>query len=152
MAVINLQRREPVIRSSQQGVVLLEVLVAVLIFSIGILGMIGMQAASVTAVSDAKYRSEAAMVADQILARIWADQANVTAYDTGGSAVSLAGFEANLPDGKRQVAVGPLPAIPPAPAPALPAMRTVTVTITWQPPESATVRRFVTETQISSTL
>jgi type IV pilus assembly protein PilV len=145
MASMNSQRRAPVLQSSQQGVVLLEVLVAVLIFSIGILGMIGMQAASVTAVSDAKYRSEAAMVADQIFARIWADQANVTTYDTGGAAVSLAGFEAKLPNGKRKVAVGPLPALPD------PQMRTVTVTITWQPPEGSVVHQFVTETQISST-
>jgi type IV pilus assembly protein PilV len=149
MAVRIVPKRMTASRSNQAGVVLLEVLVAALIFSIGILGMIGMQAASVTAVSDAKYRSEAAMVADQILARIWADQANVTTYDTGGSAVSLAGFEANLPNGKRLVAVGPLPAVV---VPPVPVMRTVTVTITWQPPESTTVHRFVTETQISSTL
>ncbi len=152
MTVKIVPKRVPARRDNQSGVVLLEVLVAVLIFSIGILGMIGMQAASVTAVSDAKYRSEAAMVADQILARIWADQANVTTYDTGGSAVSLSGFEANLPNGKRLVAVGPLPAVPPPPATPLPVMRTVSVTITWQPPDSTTVHRFVTETQISPTM
>jgi len=136
------RRSRPV--ASQRGVVLLEVLVAVLIFSIGILGMIAMQAASVTAVSDAKYRSEAAMVADQIIARMWADQANITSYQTSGP-VDLAGFEAKLPLGKRDVTVSALPAA------SEPQMRTVTITITWQPPEGTTVHQYVTETQISPT-
>lgn len=135
------RRSRPV--AGQRGVVLLEVLVAVLIFSIGILGMIAMQTASVTAVSDAKYRSEAAMVADQIIARMWADQANITAYNTGGP-VSLAGYEAKLPNGKREVAVGALP------PPTEPQMRTVTIRITWQPPEGTTEHQYVTETRITS--
>lgn len=127
----------------QGGVVLIEALIAVLIFSIGILGVVGMQAASVTAVTDAKYRAEAAMVANQIVARMWADQANIAAYATGP--VLMSSYEANLPQGKRQVVVGALPALP------APQMRTVTVTITWQPPQGTTVRTYVTETQISST-
>jgi type IV pilus assembly protein PilV len=151
MAVKIVPKRVPARRDNQSGVVLLEVLVAVLIFSIGILGMIGMQAASITAVSDAKYRSEAAMAADQLIARMWADQANIAAYSTGGVAVALEGFEAKLPDGKRQVDVGAVP-VSPIPGVVLPAMRTVTVTITWQPPESTTVHTFVTETQISSAI
>lgn len=138
-------------RFGQSGVVLLEALVAILIFSIGLLGMLGMQAASVNAVSDAKYRSEAAMVANQIVARMWADQANIGLYDTGGAFVDIDAGESPLHKlgagiAQKQVLVGPPPLDP-----LLPQMRTVVVTITWTPPGSTTVRRFVTETQIAST-
>lgn len=133
--------------AGQSGVVLLEVLVAVLIFSIGLLGIIGMQAASVSAVSDAKYRSEAALVANQIIARIWADQANIDAYQTAGP-VLLSGGESPLADleGTKEVVIGLPPASP------APQMRTVAVTIRWQAPGSSVERRYVTETQVSSAI
>jgi type IV pilus assembly protein PilV len=50
----------------QRGVFLLEALVAILIFSLGVLGMVAMGAASVAAQSDAQYRTEAANLASEI--------------------------------------------------------------------------------------
>jgi len=50
---------------------LLEGLIAVLIFSMGILAIVGMQAAAVKASSDAKYRSEAGLLANQLLGAMW---------------------------------------------------------------------------------
>jgi type IV pilus assembly protein PilV len=50
----------------QRGVFLLEALVAILIFSLGVLGMVAMGAASVAAQSDAQYRTEAANLANEI--------------------------------------------------------------------------------------
>ena len=145
--VASVHRRPSAVPASQAGVVLLEALIAILIFSIGLLGMLGMQAASVSAVSEAKYRSEAAMVANQIIARMWADQAHVTSYDTAGP-VALSTAESNLSlfgagNAQKTVVVGPLPAV------GLPQMRTVTVTITWKAPGSTTQHEFVTETQIA---
>lgn len=55
----------------QQGVIVLEGLIAILIFSIGILALMGMQAASISATTSAKYRSDASYLADQIISRIW---------------------------------------------------------------------------------
>ena len=42
-------------RNNQSGVMLLEVLVALLIFAIGILGLLGMQAVSIKPTADSKY-------------------------------------------------------------------------------------------------
>ena len=55
----------------QSGSMLLEALVAILIFSIGILALVGMQAAAINNVSDAKYRSTAGFLANEIVGTIW---------------------------------------------------------------------------------
>lgn len=60
------------IDSGQQGMVLLEALIAVLIFSLGLLGLAGGQASAIKAQGEAKARAEAAFVASQIVGDLWA--------------------------------------------------------------------------------
>jgi len=60
-------------KHSQQGAVLLEALIAFLIFSMGLLGVIGLQATAINNTLDARYRSDAAFLANQVIAQIWAD-------------------------------------------------------------------------------
>ncbi len=67
---------------SQQGVMLIEALIGILIFSIGILAMMGMQAVAMQTTIDAKYRSEASYLANQIIGTMWADYKNLATYDT----------------------------------------------------------------------
>ena len=59
------------IKQQQHGVMLLEALIGILIFSIGILALIALQSASVSATSDARYRVEAVNLANQMLGTIW---------------------------------------------------------------------------------
>ena len=59
--------------NSQQGVVLLESLIAILIFSLGVLGIVGLQASMIKSTSDAKFRSEASYIAQQKIGLMWAD-------------------------------------------------------------------------------
>jgi len=61
-------------KSASQGSVLLEALVGILIFSVGILALIAMQAESVRNTSEAKYRNDASYLANQIIGRMWADR------------------------------------------------------------------------------
>ncbi len=56
----------------QSGMVLLEGLIAVLLFSIGILAIVGMQGSAVRASSDAKYRADAGMLVSQLIGQMWA--------------------------------------------------------------------------------
>lgn len=51
---------------------LLEVLIAILIFAIGLLGIIGLQAASIKEAAGAEYRSIAALQANDVIGRMWA--------------------------------------------------------------------------------
>lgn len=75
---------------SQRGVMLIEALIAILIFSIGILGIIGLQASAVQQSTDAKNRAEAAYLADQLMGQMWTDTRTVanlqTKYQSCGSA------------------------------------------------------------------
>jgi len=58
-------------RSYQSGMMLLEALIGILIFSIGILALVAMQTAAVSSVADAQYRVEAVNLSNQVLANIW---------------------------------------------------------------------------------
>ena len=60
-------------KQAQHGVILLEALIAVLLFSMGVLALVGLQAAMVKNTSDSKYRAEASFIAQQTIGQIWAD-------------------------------------------------------------------------------
>lgn len=66
----------------QGGSVLLEALVAILIFSVGILAVVGMQTSAVKAASDAKYRSDASLLANELLGQMWVTNRNATNMQT----------------------------------------------------------------------
>lgn len=57
-------------RQRQNGIVLIEALIALLIFSIGILATIGLQATAISAQSDAQYRIEASNLVDRMIGEI----------------------------------------------------------------------------------
>lgn len=65
----------------QTGTILIESLVAILIFSIGVLALVGFQANAIKANTDSRARAEASYLADQILGDIWAgDKKNLGNY------------------------------------------------------------------------
>ena len=68
-------------RRTQHGVALLEVLVAVLILSFGVLGLIGLQARAIGVANDAEGRSQAAILADDIIAEMWINRSTTVAAD-----------------------------------------------------------------------
>jgi type IV pilus assembly protein PilV len=112
--------------ASQGGFMLLEALIAILIFSVGILSMVGLQSMATRYATDAKFRSTAGYLASKCMADIWvADRAKIskTCVD-----------DANLPDlpnGKRTVVV----------AGDTLSGYTVTVTINWQLPGDSTTHQ-----------
>jgi type IV pilus assembly protein PilV len=118
-------------RRSQAGVMLIEALVAILIFTLGIVAVMGLQANSIIQVSQAKYRTDAAYLANQIIGKMWVDQANLSAYvGTGyaGRSPWDTQVAATLPQGAGTIAVvGSL----------------VTVTITWKQPEDVVTHKQV---------
>jgi type IV pilus assembly protein PilV len=129
---------------------LLEALIAILIFSIGILGLVAMQGNAISNVSDAKYRTDASLLANQLIAQIWVDRANIGSYDyrSGGAPPTaltswVAQVNANLPQAA---------ANPPIVAVDVPT-GSVDITVQWQQPNaaaSATPRRYRTVTVITN--
>lgn len=131
---------KPIILQKQQGSVILEALIAILIFSIGILALIGMQATSISNVADAKYRTDAGFLADQMIGNMWAGRllnasgvaspnpAYACNVSTPCSTVTFTQAWASsvadtLPLGTGSIAVSGT---------------AVTVTLTWQPPKTTT--------------
>ena len=102
-------------KSEQQGVVLIEALIALLIFSMGILALVGLQAAMIKSTTENKFRADASFIAQQQLGRIWAGDHTNLANFVGETAVTNM-----LPNGKAIIAVG--------------ARGLVTATVTWQSP------------------
>lgn len=82
-------------RLSQQGSFMLEALIGMVIFFMGVLTMIALQASSIAIQADSQYRVEAGNLADQILGEI-----NLNSRDSTGvvNAVTLASF-AHRPTG-----------------------------------------------------
>ena len=115
---------------NQRGVVLIEVMVAALIFAIGILAVIGLQAAAIANVADAKYRVDASMVANRLLGSVWANQ---TTAATSSGAVS------ELPNGSY---VQTLTAITEPLDASTKIGYAANVTVTWQPPNATAVHTF----------
>jgi type IV pilus assembly protein PilV len=65
----------------QRGVMVLEALIAILIFSLGILALMALQATAIRLSGDAKYRTDAAFLADKMIAQMWLDDpANLSGY------------------------------------------------------------------------
>jgi type IV pilus assembly protein PilV len=54
----------------QAGFTLIEVLVSLLVFSVGVLALVGLQGQAVRFASDAQHRASATFLADQLLARM----------------------------------------------------------------------------------
>ena len=57
---------------AQAGMMLLEGLLAILIFSIGVLAIVGLQSVATKQVTDARYRTEASVLVEQLLGEMWA--------------------------------------------------------------------------------
>jgi type IV pilus assembly protein PilV len=65
--------RRPIrlLHASLAGSILLEALISILIFSVGMLALIGMQATTIKQVGDAKYRTDASLLANDLIGQMW---------------------------------------------------------------------------------
>jgi type IV pilus assembly protein PilV len=161
-------------RSLQQGFFLLEALIAILIFSLGILGMVAMGGAAITATADAQSRTDAARLADEIASKISlnVDRTSVATiaasldpfqHQPGGANCAFTGNASannmvlNWVDEVRTVGPG-LPGLPGASATsqqiridttAAGGFNRVSVTICWQAPSDKAVRQHTLVTYIN---
>jgi type IV pilus assembly protein PilV len=88
---------------NQSGMLLLEGMVAILVFTIGVLGVVGLQATVVKQVTDARYRTDAGMLVNQLLGTMWVSDRTATTlqtqFNTGGAGYTtwLTRVSATLP-------------------------------------------------------
>ena len=117
-------------RSIQRGILLLEALIAILLISFGILGLIALWANSLKDVSEAKYRSDASFLANEMIGQMWLDRASIAVGYTA-PANWTDRLAATLPGGTGTVDVAVNGEVLPAPVP--PALK-ATITVKWTLP------------------
>ena len=141
--------------------ILLEALIGIVIFSIGILGLVAMQATSIRNATDSKYRSDASALVAQIIGQMWLDRsnlasyahnptgnacaptaaastnANVTAWLTNVSSTTVAGSLPGAASTKQQIIVNTA------------SNNQVTVRLCWTTPQDSTSHRYEVVTNIN---
>ena len=84
-------------RQQQTGAYLLEALIGILIFALGVLGIVGLQAASLRTTADSGLRAEAVFAANQLLGQMWTDdESNLNAYTSTFNGQPYLDFAAQL--------------------------------------------------------
>ncbi len=80
-------RPVPLLRRRQNGVALIEVLIAMLIFAFGVLGLVGLQATMTQAQTSGKIRADASNLASELFALIQTDHlSNLSQYSDASCA------------------------------------------------------------------
>jgi type IV pilus assembly protein PilV len=121
-------RRRTAPRSASSGVMLIEALVGILIFALGVLSIVGLQASMTKVQTSSKFRGDASYLANGLLGTMWADDItnNLSKYTAAGCASYAPCNDWNmkvaaaLPGGSVTVTAD--------------ATNTVTVTINWTVP------------------
>lgn len=75
----------------QSGVMLLEVLIALLIFALGVLGLVGLQANAIKQSGQAKYRADATLLANELIGQMWITSRDFTTLNTAFTSSSGGG-------------------------------------------------------------
>jgi len=117
---------------------LIEALVAILIFTLGIIAVMGLQANSIIQVSQAKYRTDASYLANQIVGKMWVDQGNLANFATAGSPQRAKWDDQvshTLPAGVGTIAVNG---------------SKVSITISWKQPEDIVTHRYFAVANINA--
>ena len=128
----------------EKGMMMIEVLVGILVFSIGILAMLGMQTMAMRASIDSKYRAEAGFLANEILGVMWGDPANLTSYANPGTCAATNRCNTWLTRVADTLPGGIAPTITVAGA----TNRQVEVIVQWQGPGQASPSNHTTVAQI----
>lgn len=133
-------------RKGQAGVMLLEALIGILVFSLGILALVGMQAIAIKLSTDARDRAEASNLASQLIGEMWVNRTNLANYAYNGTGTPpsaltnwMTQVQTSLPD---TVAYPPTVAVAASPLGASVGTET-TVTIRWRNPNDSSVHNFV---------
>lgn len=140
-------------RNTQSGVMLLEALIGILVFSLGILALVGMQTVAMRVSADARDRTEASNLASEIIGQMWLiDRTvpanipallNTYAYNGGGSPpAAVAPWVARVNNLLPGVAANQ-PTIVVAPSAIGVTVGTeVIVTVSWQNPTDASAHTY----------
>ncbi len=131
----------------QRGSSLIEGLLALVVFSIGLMGLLMLLSATLIESGQARYRSEASFLASDLVARLWSGDRSLASLQSrfGNTKADdyqdwLQRVQASLP-GTNAAANQPVVAIDKD--------RNVIITLLWQTPAEATAHRLVVSTRVT---
>ncbi len=146
----------------QGGAMMLEALIGILIFSTGILALIGMQALAIAYAADAKYRADASFLANQVIADMWVNRGVAFPPANAASPYAYAGTGTDVDDAPDVIepwvqsivdnlpgAASYHPIITVDNNSASATYRQVSVTVRWRPPNSEATRNHLAIALIS---
>jgi type IV pilus assembly protein PilV len=146
----------------ERGMILIESLMAVAIFSLGILALIGMQATAMKQMTDARIRADASYLASQIISQMWTDRSYAVDYGYNTTTVSSCVFSggttssgnANITNWigdstKKDSVMGALPNAQAQITVEAVTTSLVTVTLCWRAPQETETHSYTTTALIS---
>jgi type IV pilus assembly protein PilV len=140
-------KRAQQFRIQQRGSYLLESLIAVLLISFGVLGLIGALGNSIRATNDARYRSEAANLASAMVADMWTTAAPQLDAQFGSGGPKLINWQTKA--ASLLPSAGTKPPTVDLTQPGLSTQsRTVVITVFWQLPGASDVHQYIVTAQI----
>ena len=138
------------LRHTQTGAFLLEALISILIFSLGILGVVGLQAQAIRFTNDSEYRAEAVYLANSLISQMWGDKRDTLRanYDSAGGGPKYTTFKDEV-HSRMSGALFPTEPVVKVDTPDLPAAVTKTssvvqVQIFWQLPGEPAPHNYTT--------
>ena len=141
-------------RQHQHGAYLLEALIGILIFSFGILGIVGLQAQAIRFTNDSEYRAEAVYLANSLISQMWTENpALVQAKYSSPSGSEYLNFKNNKvsPSLKGAMTADPIVLVNDASLPTSPSVNAlnvpsniVQVQIFWQAPGDTMQHNYTT--------
>lgn len=133
-----LKRNESPLPRRQGGFLLIEAMIAILIFSLGIVALMGLQSIAISDSVHGKYRTDASYLANGIVAQMMADRTNMANYADGASPTTRrtewdAEVAAALPNGSTSITISG---------------SGVTVVVSWRNPNETDSHNFTTFAQV----
>lgn len=140
---------------------LLEAIFGILIFSMGILGLVGLQASAMKQSIEGKYRTDASLLANSLVGQMWVTDrgtaAFVTSFEEGDAYTAwktevesvlpgVAGVEANAPSVEIEPLATTAGGAAPAPGPGV--LYQATIRVHWQAPGETASHQYVMVTQL----
>lgn len=119
------------LKSAQQGVVVIEAMIAILIFSFAVLGVIGLQASMIKNTSESKYRADASYIAQREIGLLWTDPGDIA----NSPELGIHDISNLMPGGSMDVVQL--------------ASGQIMVTVNWQAPGDPIMHNFTTVTNIT---
>jgi type IV pilus assembly protein PilV len=136
---------------TQTGAFLLEALIGILIFSLGVLGIVGLQARAIRFTNDAEFRAEAMYLANSLISQMWTDSRPLlkTKYDSTVGGAGYTVFKAKVHTALAGATIFPEPVVivdgpPPLPQANSATSNVVQVQISWQLPGDPMTHNYTT--------